>query len=589
MARSGELTASNSLGSVKLKWWWVSRDLTAKTTLIHYVVQYTSSTYQRYTDAYANCDIVIDDEIYESAYNEWDTITYGDTIELARGYITVQHDSDGKATPFFIKAMSGGFAQIPELSGYITLDNVFTKTAFVSVPSQVYDEDGSIQITYNIPQPYEGETIEEIEFEAVFAGRYTHSTGLNTSVGSGSFTMTIPLTDSIRQLIWASMVNTDTSTIQYSLITTTSSGTFYDYASSNLKIINANPTVDLEVVDYNEAMTELTGSASTLVKGHSTAQVTIIGLPKKGAHIVEEQLTNGSRTFNGSTEIYQVSDPNFYVTVVDSRGFEGHAQETLNWVEYIPLTCNLNVSTPSSVGATTVTVSGNCFYGSFGRQTNSIRVYYRWRAADSSYNEWKSITASINSNNTYSVSAPVTVDYTKAHTFEAYAEDLVETVYSLEVRVKTSPVFDWGENDFNFNVPVTFGEGFTVPNAALKQLWNGEWQMNGTTTTINLSTPVSDLPNGLVLIFTPTDTTNGVWYDYAIPFFVSKKAVQVMPSKLYTFFLVSRSDFGYVGAKSLYIGNDKITGRAENGNSGTSASGIKYDNTKFILRYVLGV
>ena len=51
------------------------------------------------------------------------------------------------------------------------------------------------------------------------------------------------------------------------------------------------------------------------------------------------------------------------------------------------------------------------------------------------------------------------LNYQSIYTFQAKAVDKVVTIETTEKRVKTTPVFDWGEDDFEFNVPVTFNSG----------------------------------------------------------------------------------------------------------------------------------
>lgn len=47
--------------------------------------------------------------------------------------------------------------------------------------------------------------------------------------------------------------------------------------------------------------------------------------------------------------------------------------------------------------------------------------------------------------------------------------------------------------------------------------------------------------------------------------------------------------FGLMASKYLYIHDDKIGGNDVNGEAGTAASGITYNNAGFVLRYVIGV
>ena len=61
--------------------------------------------------------------------------------------------------------------------------------------------------------------------------------------------------------------------------------------------------------------------------------------------------------------------------------------------------------------------------------------------------------------NTYSATSEIAgLDYKVAYVFQVYAKDALKTVYSAEKRVKASPVFDWSENDFRFNVPVSMSD-----------------------------------------------------------------------------------------------------------------------------------
>ena len=60
-------------------------------------------------------------------------------------------------------------------------------------------------------------------------------------------------------------------------------------------------------------------------------------------------------------------------------------------------------------------------------------------------------------NNSYTATVNLTgLDYQKTYSIEASIKDtLTSYVYATEKKINTTPVFDWGENDFNFNVPVT--------------------------------------------------------------------------------------------------------------------------------------
>ena len=46
------------------------------------------------------------------------------------------------------------------------------------------------------------------------------------------------------------------------------------------------------------------------------------------------------------------------------------------------------------------------------------------------------------------------LDYTKTYNIKVRAIDKITTAYPPEQSMMAKPIFDWGKNDFNFNVPV---------------------------------------------------------------------------------------------------------------------------------------
>ena len=116
---------------------------------------------------------------------------------------------------------------------------------------------------------------------------------------------------------------------------------------------------------------------------------------------------------------------------------------------------------------------------------------------------------------------------------------------------------------------------------------SGMYMSSGHTAT--LSEPVSAQVNGIELVFcyyNGTSDTNWGWQS----FHVSKALVSEVPGGRHIF-RMSTGTFGTVAAKSLYINDDTIVGHDDNIAAPTteSASGIKYQNNKFVLRYVIGV
>jgi hypothetical protein len=119
-----------------------------------------------------------------------------------------------------------------------------------------------------------------------------------------------------------------------------------------------------------------------------------------------------------------------------------------------------------------------------------------------------------------------------------------------------------------------------------KVLWSGTWYMTAAHIA-NLSEKISEQVNGIVLVFSRIG--DGVAQnDNFASFFVPKYVVAQHPGLGMNFFM-AHSSFEYVGAKYLYITDTQVKGHANNSLIGTGVSGIKFENNRFILRYVLGV
>lgn len=126
-------------------------------------------------------------------------------------------------------------------------------------------------------------------------------------------------------------------------------------------------------------------------------------------------------------------------------------------------------------------------------------------------------------------------------------------------------------------------------------LWQGAELMADSNSAISLSEEISKQANGIVLVFSYFN--NGAASNTAFQqFFVSKKFVEITGSSgggkgAGSNFFLHANGFLYMGTKYLYISNTAITGYNANGDAATqaAASGVKYNNDKFCLRYVLGV
>lgn len=123
-------------------------------------------------------------------------------------------------------------------------------------------------------------------------------------------------------------------------------------------------------------------------------------------------------------------------------------------------------------------------------------------------------------------------------------------------------------------------------NGTGRVLWSGAMQMQSGQIA-SLSEPISKQPNGIVLVFSEwvdSAAADQSFHTRVIPkYMVTAHAGKAQCIQLAT------SNLAYFATKYLYISDDKITGHANNNTTGTGACGIVYTNTRFVLRYVLGV
>ena len=116
-----------------------------------------------------------------------------------------------------------------------------------------------------------------------------------------------------------------------------------------------------------------------------------------------------------------------------------------------------------------------------------------------------------------------------------------------------------------------------------KILWSGSALM---TSGISLSEKISEQQNGIVLCWSIYGSEAEDWgFNYI---FIPKEQVEKHEGSGICCFLTDNY-FNLVAIKYIYVGNTAINGNSNNDKSGTGNSGIKYQNSSFALRYVIGV
>lgn len=391
------------------------------------------------------------------------------------------------------------------------------------------------------------------------------------------------------------------------------------------------PGITASVVDIDPTTKALTGDENKLIKYYSNVRFNIDSTPKnssstKGIYInyLGNSFTGGSGN-HWSAEFSNVISGTYICSVTDTRDFTTSVTVNKTLIDYVKLSCAMTVSNPTASGSCTLTITGNYFNGSFGATSNTLTVQYKQNSGS-----WTNATATKNGN-TYTATVNLTgLDYTQTYTFQARAVDKLATVTTDSKTVKSTPIFDWGKDDFHFHVPVTvngnskaiqIGTGnadvyihntksskylqlkddgvisysdsviFHNGNHNCKCIASGAWHMNGQQT-INFSESITNFAHGIVLLFSAYNPSSGGVYEFDYTTrFVPKDLIvsrNGAGGSLVTVFMTNPS-LSNVATKHLRIYNDRMVGDSRNIDVGTGGSGIKYNNTEWVLRWVYGV
>ena len=388
----------------------------------------------------------------------------GQTHHLGTTTHTVAHNSDGSKSvsiqgSYAISAtLSGTWYATLDASGTAVLDKIPRQATLDSAPN--FEDIDNPKITYTNEA---GNSVDSLQACIADAnGETVYVSYRNISKTGSSYTFN--LTDAERNALRNAIPNDNSMTVKFYVKCVIGSKIYYSSLAKTFTIVNANPTFNPTITDINTETTALTGDSSKLIRYYSDVNITTGASAVKGAKLVSQKVMNGGKSITtASGSITDVESGTFTFTATDSRGNTTTQKIEKNIVNYIKLTLNISNKTPDASGNFTFTVNGNYFDGSFGVKSNSLTVKYRYcvKGDEDNFSEWADMNISPGYG-TYSATAELSgLDYQTTYTFQARAYDLLETV-DRERAIKATPVFDWSEDDFNFNVPVSINGNFIV-------------------------------------------------------------------------------------------------------------------------------
>lgn len=375
------------------------------------------------------------------------TLKPGGSITLLSKSYTVYHNSDGKKSTT-ISASVGGDVMWGSGSANVTLDTIPRHASITAAPN--FNDEENPTINYSNPA---GDAITSIKACIANASGSVVYAAYRDIPKTGS-SYTFELTDEEREALRNSTLTSNTQTVKFYVTSVIGGITQYSTLEKTLTIINAIPDLTVSAKDTGGYSVPLTGNENKIIKGFNYVTVSMSSVLKKGATIKNQTITNGSQKINSSSGGFNnVEDNTFIFSLTDSRGNTVTKNITLDMVDYIKLTCNLETKNPTADGKMTFKISGNYFKGNFGAVDNTLAVEFRYKENDGDYSDWIAAEPIPTiSGNTYETIINLTgLNYRSSYTFQARAIDKTTTILTAEKKVRTIPVYDWGENDFNIN------------------------------------------------------------------------------------------------------------------------------------------
>lgn len=400
------------------------------------------------------------------------TSVSGSWVTIHTMTATVKHTKDGTGECYIYGKIDGPTQTTMEgtsVSGSDTvkLDKIARFATILSAEN--FTDEGNPTIKYSNPA---GSAVSSLQACISLTGESADVPFRNIPLSGSSYTFN--LTASERDTLRAAAANANELTVKFSVKSTIDGQSEYDAISATMTIVNANPTASISVSDTNDTTFALTGNRSRLVAGHSVASVTMSVTAKKSAKIP----TGGVKVMHGTAELTgsgsftgtfnPVTNNEITYSVIDSRGNAVNGKASNVIVPYINPKISINSAKPNAAGNMALVAIGKVFNGSFGSKANSITIKYRYKTGSGTYGNWQTISNVTLSGNDFVATAQVSgLDYQAKYTFQAAVYDSLHTngVLSKAVGVTAFPMFDWGESDFQFHVPVYDETGAQIGNA----------------------------------------------------------------------------------------------------------------------------
>lgn len=425
-------------------------------------VSYTVKASGLKTTSYCQCGPITVTLGGRTLYSTTSRVKINSQEVLASGSFIVNHNNETG------EAWMAASIQAAIFDGYI--NSTYSGTEYLdTIPRQAriltatdFNDEENPTITYSNPA---GNSVTSLRACISLTGSTDDIAYRNISKTGSSYTFY--LTDEERKVLRRNTVD-ELRTVFFYIETQIGDTTLYHNVIRTMYLVNYLPMISVSVVP-DETTQSLTGNTNTYIRYYSDAIYSITGGAKKEASIDSYSAVNGSKkSSNKSGTLYDIESDTFDFSVVDSRGFTASLALKKTVIPYKKFDCKMNPklalsSSDSTQAELVVNIEGNYYSGSFGAVDNTITV-----TGIITDDEGNTTSFAFNSSEIYLTGDSFTgsktitnLDYRRTYVVTLVAGDALTSVTLNSDPLRSLPVFDWGANDFSFNVPISI-EGYAL-------------------------------------------------------------------------------------------------------------------------------
>ena len=409
---------------------------------------------------------------------------------------TVSHWDDGSYALYLGGTISANNGELitnkvnPNYLGTrVWLDTIPRSATITTAPN--FNDEQNPTITYSNPA---GNNVTSLQ--ACISLNTTKDDILYRDIPTTGTSYTFNLTEAERDVLRKATLNgSDKRKVWFYVRTIVGETTYHSSLEKELTIINATPEVNAYWWDSDADCYALTNDNEVFIKGYSNLSYMLSATPKKHATITKYTSTvdythTSTTPMDGNQDAHwNITKDKITLTATDNRGLVGKMESPIYMIDYFPPTCGFsasNIELDEESGTTAsahVEVSGEFFNEKFG--PNGVQNQLKIEILHTGLDDWFELPDILWGDgvdgNTYKASFDVNgLDYQKTITFQFRVSDkLISNITTEEKTLKLFPIFDWSDEDFNFNVPVTIQgnklNDFVVSTGTASMGSNGTW------------------------------------------------------------------------------------------------------------------